>query len=87
MSAGGDPQIMMVLDFWRLFDLVNKRSSLDQQGLAIKDAKDRSTASRKTLAEQTKNFRAFSDAEKLAGNNRIHALHYTHSAFFSMYNN
>ncbi|CAN0329030.1 unnamed protein product, partial [Discosporangium mesarthrocarpum] len=46
-----------VLEFWKGFDLDDRRLRLDKQGLELQDAKEVSLRRRKRLAELTKEFR------------------------------
>lgn len=45
------------LEYWKSFNLNERRAQLDKQGLAIADRQEASTASRKQLSTNTKNFR------------------------------
>lgn len=49
--------LQMAMDFWRNFDLNNRRAELDKQGLAIADRQEASLASRKQLSSDTRSFR------------------------------
>lgn len=55
------------LEIWIQFDLNGRRSSLDKQGLDIADRQEASAASRKQLANATRNFkRAHSDGAQVS---------------------
>lgn len=49
--------LQAALDFWRQFNLNDRRAELDTQGLAIADRQEASTSSRKQLSVDTRNFR------------------------------
>lgn len=55
------------LEIWRQFDLNGRRSALDKQGLEIADRQEASAASRKNLANETRNFKkAHSDGAQVS---------------------
>jgi homeobox protein cut-like len=56
-----------VLEFWKEFDLENKKSELEQQCVEMKDQKTASITGRKKLNELTKAFRNKSKEDQLNG--------------------
>ena len=59
-----------VCSFWKRFDLDGKRHSLDQQGLRLTENQEASVASRRSLADRTKQFRRMDDAAKMGAGSR-----------------
>lgn len=56
------------LEYWKSFNLNERRAQLDKQGLAIADRQEASTASRKQLSTNTKNFRrSIADGAPISG--------------------
>lgn len=60
----GNP-LQVLIEKWKEIDLEGKKPDLDAQASKVADFKDSRIASRKKLAEQTKNFRKAEDSEKL----------------------
>ncbi|KAI3427262.1 hypothetical protein D9Q98_007195 [Chlorella vulgaris] len=57
LANAGDVLPTVVQSFWKEFDLEGLRSKLDEQGLSVANAQEASVASRRVLAERTKDFR------------------------------
>lgn len=57
MTNAPPSPLQAALDFWRQFNLNDRRAELDTQGLAIADRQEASTSSRKQLSVDTRNFR------------------------------
>ncbi|KAL4853646.1 hypothetical protein ACK3TF_005368 [Chlorella vulgaris] len=57
LAHAGDVLPTVVQSFWKEFDLESLRSKLDEQGLSVANAQEASVASRRVLAERTKDFR------------------------------
>ena len=51
-------EVLTVLEFWRKFDIEERKIQLDKQVMEIRDTKSKSIAGRKHLNDITKSFRA-----------------------------
>jgi homeobox protein cut-like len=57
--------IINVLDYWKQFDIEEKKILLDKQVVEIRDTKSKSIAGRKHLNDVTKSFRAKTREEQV----------------------